>query len=282
MFENKEIHNIQKLLSPNGDVLRTIRLDFSDGDCLIAKWDLSQRETERHHRILTSLIGTQIPAPKPVGLITLQSEGGSVLLMECMPGENWYSNAGNLPVDLGRIDSAISVLTNLESLNGDELKWTRASPTPLQADVDEYAPHLRKHPLIAQEANELLASVAEIEPWESVVDHGDFGPHNLLYVGEKVTGLIDWDRAAIRDCAQVLGGVVAEVLGMPSPIEKRTELLRRLLSLYADRRGCTVQECQRRALPFALTATLDWLVYQKNAPAVIHEESLRELTSWPV
>ena len=94
-----------------------------------------------------------------------------------------------------------------------------------------------------------------------------------------MTGLIDWDEAAIRDCSRVLGGTVAEVLGIPISIIKRSDLVNRLLSLYADWRGCIVSECRSRALPYALTFTLDWLVYQKNAPADIHEESLRELIS---
>jgi aminoglycoside phosphotransferase (APT) family kinase protein len=126
----------------------------------------------------------------------------------------------------------------------------------------------------------MLASLVAIEAWEEVADHGDFGPHNLLCDGDKITGLVDWDRAVIQDCSKVIGTAVAEVLGMTIAIGDRATLAHKLMRSYADAHGCTANECRLRALPHALTRTLDWLLYQKAAPAKVHEESLKELLAW--
>ena len=84
----------------------------------------------------------------------------------------------------------------------------------------------------------------------------------------------------IRDCSKTVGTAVAEVLGMTIPITERAALVERMVSSYADAHSCTASECRMRALPHALTRTLDWLLYGKAAPAAVHEESLSVLISW--
>jgi len=206
--------------------------------------------------------------------------------MEHLSGVVWYACAGDPELDRVRTDAAAEVLMHLESLVTEKLLWKR---TPffqvrdrLQADVEEYRRRIRDVPFppVAHEANELLASLAAIEPWEEVADHGDFGPHNLLCEAGRITGLVDWDRVAIQDCSIPIGTAVAEVLGMTIPIGERAALAKQLVCSYADAHGCTANECRVRALPQAITRTLDWLLYQKAAPATVHEESLKELLVW--
>ena len=67
---------------------------------------------------------------------------------------------------------------------------------------------------------------------------------------------------------------------MTISIRERAALVERLVSSYANAHNCTASECRMRALPHALTRTLDWLLYRKAAPAAVHEESLNLLISW--
>ncbi len=277
---------VRALLSPTGRDHTTIRLRTPDGRCFVAKWLSSQQGAGKHYRILASISGTKVAAPSPVGFMELSAGNGSVVLMQHLPGVVWYACAGDPELDRVRIDAAAAVLMHLESLETEKLQWSRTPFAQLRdelhADVEEYRRRIREVPLppVAREANELLASLAVIEPWEAVADHGDFGPHNLLCDAGTITGLVDWDRAVIRDCSKTIGTAVAEVLGMIIPIGQRAALVERLVSLYADAHGCAASECRARALPHALTRTLDWLIYQKAAPATVHEESLRELLAW--
>ena len=202
---------VTALLSPTGRDHTTIGLRTPDGRCFVAKWFSSQYCAERHHQILTSICGTTVPAPSPVGFVELSPGNGSVVLMERLPGVVWYACAGDPELDRVRSDAAAAVLMHLESLETEKLPWSR-TPFPrlrdgLQADVQEYRRRIREVPLpaIARKANELLASLTAIEPWEAVADHGDFGPHNLLCDAGRITGLVDWDRAAIRDCSKTIG-----------------------------------------------------------------------------
>ena len=137
--------------------------------------------------------------------------------MEHLPGVTWYACAGDGELDRARIDAMAEVLLQVESLDREQLPWKH---TPfahlrdeLHADAEEYRRRIHEvpSPSITGEANELLASSAAIEPWETVADHGDFGPHNLLCDAGGITGLVDWDRAVIRDCSKTIGTAVAEI-----------------------------------------------------------------------
>lgn len=258
---------------------------LGDGKRLALKWFASRKLAGLHHRILVSVSDTDIPSPSPIGSLEFTEGHGSVVLMEHLPGRVWWECADVPELDRARIDGAVSLLIRLESLNPASLPWKRFSPDfwapEIQNDAQLYARRIREVPLppIAGEANEVLASLT-VEPWAQVADHGDFGPHNLLCDGALLTGLIDWDRASIRDRSKSIGTAVAETLAMVIPIEKRRLLVDRLLTEYANGLGFDASECRYRALPHALTRTLDWLCYQKGAPACVHVESLKELLTW--
>ena len=274
-----------KALSPTGRDRITFRLVMSDGTFLILKWFSSRQAAKTHHHILESLSDTDIPHPSPIGFVEFSSNNGSVVLMEHLPGVVWYECAGISNLDCSRIDAAVALLIRFESLNIGSLGWRRVSPDCCarepKTDAEDYARRMREIPFppIAEEANKMLMSLA-VEPWGQIADHGDFGPHNLLCEDVVLTGLIDWDRAAIQDRSVAIGTAAAEVLAMPIPIEQRRALVDRFFKDYATGLRFDVSECRWRALPHALTRTLDWLCYQKGAPAEVHMESLKELLRW--
>jgi len=278
--------SVTGLLSPTGRNHTTTRVSTPDGQVFVAKWFAGADGAKRHHRTLESIAGSDVPAPSPVGFIELSPDNGSVVVMERLPGAAWYMCAGDPALDRARTDAAVDVMVRVEAFAPEGLPWQR---TPfaclrdgLEADTDEYRRRMSMTaaPPIAHEATELLASLAAIEPWNEVADHGDFGPHNLLCQAGRITGLIDWDRVAIQDCSKPIGTASAEILCMNIPIEQRAALVKRFLRSYADVHNSTEEECRMRALPHALTRTLDWLLYAKAAPAAVHEESLRELFTW--
>jgi len=165
----------------------------------------------------------------------------------------WYSCAGDPKVDGCRVDGAVEVLMAMKALDTEAVSWRRSAfgrvAETLQADVEEYDQCLRDvaFPDVAREANELLASLTAVEPWEPVADQGDFGPHNLLCEGGVITGLVDWGRASVRDCSKVIGTAVAETLGMTISLADRAALAERFLRGFADGYGCTLAECRQRA-----------------------------------
>lgn len=280
-------HRFERIvaLSPEGREHRTFRVVLPGRTHLILKWFANRQCARLHHQILASVSTTDIPSPSPVGFVELPNHHGSVVLMEDLPGALWWECAGVPELDRLRVDAAVSLLIQLESLDPASLPWKRVSPDfwsrEFQTDAQTYARRIREVPLppIAGEANEVFMSLT-VEPWAQIADHGDFGPHNLLCDGAALTGLIDWDRASIQDRSRVLGTAAAEVLAMPIPIEQRRVLVDRLLTEYANGLGFDLSECRWRALPDALTRTLDWLCYQKGAPAHVHVESLKELLKW--
>jgi len=272
-------------LSPEGREHRTFRVVLSNQTHLILKWFTNRQHARLHHRILESVSATDIPSPSPVGFVEFTDYHGSVVLMENLPGVLWWECAGVPELDCLRINAAASLLIQIESLDPESLPWKRVSPEfwsrEFQNDAQIYARRIREIslPPIAGEANEVLMCLT-VEPWTQIPDHGDFGPHNLLCDGAALAGLIDWDRASIQDRSRVLGTAVAEMLALTIPIEQRRVLVGRLFTEYANGLGFDVSECRWRALPDALTRTLDWLCYQKGAPMHVHVESLKELLKW--
>jgi aminoglycoside phosphotransferase (APT) family kinase protein len=225
-----------KALSFPYQARRTFRVILSDKTQLILKWFASKKAAEKCHGILMSLQSSGIPIPSSVGFVSFEEHKGSALLMEHLPGERWYDVAGTPEFDRIRLDTAIDVLIHLESLDPKLLSW-REVPSDhwqkvLLRDVEEYEIRIRETslPSITEKANKMLRSLA-FDPWGQVPDHGDFGPHNTLFDGVVLTGVVDWDDAVIQDRSVTLGIVVAEVLTLEIPIEQRRVLVSQLILL---------------------------------------------------
>ncbi len=50
-------------------------------------------------------------------------------------------------------------------------------------------------------AHAVIDSVLELDPVEPVLVHGDLAGHNILWQGDRLAGVIDWDHATIADPA---------------------------------------------------------------------------------
>ena len=75
-----------------------------------------------------------------------------------------------------------------------------ARRNPLQTPDEEYVRLLRRFVLGHPHRNELSAGLQVLDEWNrsalrSVTVHGDYWLNNLLSVQDRITGVVDWDRA---------------------------------------------------------------------------------------
>ena len=128
-------------------------------------------------------------------------------VFEALPGEPGYvaadhdlSRSNFLPIarDMGRL------LRGFRELDPDSFDlprlWTDVAALSEAAErwLAEIEPHLTHRD--ARAVREIIGAVPELmSDRPAVVCHGDFGPQNVLVVGERISGLLDFEDARIGD-----------------------------------------------------------------------------------
>ena len=127
-------------------------------------------------------------------------------VFEALPGDpgyvaaDWDLSRGFLPIarDMGRL------LRGFQELDPDAFDlprlWTDVAALSQAAEewLAELEPHLSSADAFAvRDVIESLPVLLSDRP--AVVCHGDFGPQNVLVVGERISGLLDFEDARIGD-----------------------------------------------------------------------------------
>jgi aminoglycoside phosphotransferase (APT) family kinase protein len=136
--------------------------------------------------VLAKLEGTGIPAPRVVASTTDAACGGPAILMTCLPGkmlliptdrEHWLREMAQM---LARIHALAIEAKPFKS-------WL--DPARLSAPADATAPE------VWQEAIALVAS--DRPATRTCFLHRDYQHFNMLWAGERLTGIVDWGEACI-------------------------------------------------------------------------------------
>lgn len=144
------------------------------------------RAIPRETAILTKLEGSNIPAPRLIGSIADAALGGPAVLMTRVPGdvllmprdrERWLRQMAEM---LARIHAL--------ALDGDPFEsWLDRSQLTVPADASR-----------ADVWRDAIAIVAEERaPARSCFVHRDYQHFNLLWSGERLTGVVDWCEACV-------------------------------------------------------------------------------------
>jgi len=175
------------------------------------------------YRVLVALADRGYPVPRPY---LLESDtailGSAFMLMEKVNG----SLAGDVfdaPPTVEAVLDRARVLGKLHALSVEEIAPTvreksRAAldPEQLRAHVLELEGVWRTHsraPCVAMDTvfKWLLDNAGAVQPLVSVV-HGDYSYHNILFEGESLSAVMDWELVRIGHPAEDLGYIRAAVL----------------------------------------------------------------------
>jgi aminoglycoside phosphotransferase (APT) family kinase protein len=169
----------------------------------------------RQAELLRALAACGIPVPGIAWANEGETDlGAPYIVMRWMPGrecfpldppENFRSVAASQSVWRCSIDE----LVRLASIQSGDLPRAWLPPTPLGAELMRWEATLRKAPeqdwidlgLSARDA--LVDRLPHDGPIGLV--HGDFQPANLLFLGDSVSAVIDWDLAFVGDSLIDLG-----------------------------------------------------------------------------
>ncbi|MEU6711282.1 aminoglycoside phosphotransferase family protein [Nonomuraea sp. NPDC046802] len=167
-------------------------------------------------RLLAGLGGLGVPVPRP-----LESGGEEYLVLSRVPGEPLETLA-----DARAADALAGLLAALARAGADEGVRAALPVTPqdrwrrFSADVRAELFLLMSGDGRLRAERELAAAVALPHVTTAVV-HGDLGPENILWEvvdgRPRLSGVIDWDEAALGDPAEDLAALAAgfgdDVLG---------------------------------------------------------------------
>ncbi len=139
--------------------------------------------TTREHETQLMLAGTDVPAPRSIALdATGERAGDPAHLMSLLPGT----------VDLGRKDPAeletlARTLAEVHAVRPDVRPRTYQSwAVPAKWVVPSWA----REPSVWERAFAILAQ--DPPPYDGTFLHRDFSPRNLLWSGDRLTGIVDW------------------------------------------------------------------------------------------
>jgi aminoglycoside phosphotransferase (APT) family kinase protein len=165
-----------------------------------------------------------IPVPEPLWLEpTHTSIGNAFFAVRRVPGKNHgdvWGKATNVPRAAG-IQLA-QALAKLHRIDVELVGSTPAAPMVTQEDLLAAIDAVDIHPDSSdiEEATlyagliEWLRSHIPATPHQPALLHGDVGFHNMLIEGERISGLLDWERAHLGDPAEELAYVRPSVEGV--------------------------------------------------------------------
>ena len=218
-------------------------------------------ETDRRveYEVLRRLHDQPVRAPEVVWLDADGSElGRPALVMTRYDGLNdhFILEGGISQFDedtrAGIASQMVDLMAEIHSLDwpGAGLDEVLAVPAdPAEAAIDEWAAVIERQSL---ESQPVLAYVEQWlrrhrpEPGEITVVHGDIKPGNVLFDGDRVQVLLDWETVHLGDPTEDVGWVTNPMRRIEHQIPGRWEA-EDLLSAYEARTGRTVD---RDALRF--------------------------------
>lgn len=180
---------------------------FEESLILLVRAAGSQVETDpaREFAVLAGLAEQGVRAPRiwahdPEGKLF----GGPAVLLERLPGHTDAVEYLRAEYDLGRART-IDLAVALAELHA-------AKPPRLDSESDESATTLWRSQFEAArlEPHPTLCWIFdwlddhEVAPPTPVLVHGDYRPGNVLYEGERIVGILDWELAHIGDPAEDL------------------------------------------------------------------------------
>jgi len=132
----------------------------------------------REHETQLALVGSGVPAPRS---IALDAERGAHL-MTLLPG-----SADELRADDAALEALASVLAAIHDVR------PAVPPRTFQSwawEAKYVVPAWAEHPDAWRHAFDLLRG--DPPAYEPTFLHRDFGPHNVLWEGHAVSGVVDW------------------------------------------------------------------------------------------
>jgi hypothetical protein len=158
------------------------RLDHADGGRTVLRL-VTEQPWRRHGPELvareawTQQVLAATPVPAPLSLAVTDVDGVAAHLMTLVPGSPW--------------DGPVAALADLLA----DIHETRVEPAPrtFQSwawEAKRVVPDRSTRPGLWQRAFDVLA--AGDPPWQPCFLQRDFGPRNVLWLGERVGGVVDW------------------------------------------------------------------------------------------
>ncbi len=139
--------------------------------------------TTREHETQRMLADTDVPAPRSIALdATGERAGDPAHLMSLLPGT----------VDLGR-SSPADLATLARTLVGVHAVRPEVRPRTYQSwavPAKQVVPPWAREPAVWERAFAFLAQ--DPPPYDGTFLHRDFSPRNLLWSGDRLTGIVDW------------------------------------------------------------------------------------------
>ncbi len=178
----------------------------------------------RHYRTLKALEGTSIPAPRALWFDPVGADlGGACFAMERLEGfvpvpwspsgREFLHKAGEGPLGL----RFASLLADIHAVDWARLALDTGAPATSQERCARQLHILETmlnryrsgpEPVLADALGWLKAHAATV-PEETVLVHGDYRTGNLLFSGEEVTGVLDWEFAQLGDPMRDVAWVLA-------------------------------------------------------------------------
>lgn len=211
-------------------------------------------ETDRRveYEVLRRLHDQPVRAPEVVWLDADGSElGRPAMVMTRYDGHNDHyilqGDSSQLDEDAraGIASQMVDLMIEIHNLDWKDAGLDEVLPVPADpaaAAIDEWAAVIERQSL---EPQPLLALIEQWlrrnrpDPGEITVVHGDVKPGNVLFDGDQVQVLLDWETVHLGDPAEDLGWVTNPVRRIEHQIPGRWEA-EELLSAYETRTGRTV------------------------------------------
>jgi aminoglycoside phosphotransferase (APT) family kinase protein len=218
-----------------------------------------QTDPARHFEILRALEHTPVPAPRALWFESDPSVlGGSFFVMERLPGKAvvpwstrgraFLAEAGD--GDLGR--QFVEILAGIHAVDLSEPGIAAVLPvgeTPGEA-VERVAGRVNAlkwepEPILADAIGWMRANLP-CSARHTLV-HGDYRTGNMLFDGDRISGVLDWEFARCGDPMWDLGWACASANQMDSGLVCYLMPEARFLDLYEEASGVALD---RDALPF--------------------------------
>jgi aminoglycoside phosphotransferase (APT) family kinase protein len=184
-----------------------LRRDSGNGPLSGTRYSL-----EREARTLIALRGSGLPVPEVLGI----EDREHCYLMQRLPGQSDFKRIAATPQWDAISKHYVEQLCRLHALDPAKLPLPE-HPLPTRAEDHAlfevaawegiYDRQVGVREPLADFGFAWLRHHAPKRVQKTVLVHGDAGPANFLFEGERVTGLIDWELSHVGDPMEDIGGI---------------------------------------------------------------------------